>query len=52
MEILDKDFKNGFVCGFQYAVKVVSYCLHVSFLETCKSYGLCPTGFCNDVKNC
>ena len=44
MEILDKDFKNGFVSAFQYAVKVVSYYLHVSFLETCKSYGLCPTG--------
>ena len=51
MEILDKDFKNGFVCGFQYAVKVVSYCLDVSFLETCKSYGLCPTGLYNDVRN-
>ena len=25
MEILTKDFKNGFVCVFQYAVKVVSY---------------------------
>ena len=24
MEILDKDFKNGFVSAFQYAVKVVS----------------------------
>ena len=41
---MDKDFKNGFVSAFQYAVKVVSYYLHVSFLETCKSYGLCPTG--------
>ena len=44
MEILDKDFKNGFGSAFQYAVKVVSYYLHVSFLETCKCYGLCPTG--------
>ena len=44
MEILDKDFKNGFVSAFHYAVKVVSYCFHVSFIETCKSYGLCPTG--------
>ena len=44
MEILDKDFKNGFVSAFQDGVKVVSYYLHVSFLETCKSYGLCPTG--------
>ena len=45
MEILDKDFKNGFVSAFQYAVKMVSYyLLHVSFLETCKSYGFCPTG--------
>ena len=43
MEILYKDFKNGFVSGFLYAVKVVSYYLHVSFLETCKSYGLCLT---------
>ena len=23
---------------------MVSYYFHVSFLETCKSYGLCPTG--------
>ena len=44
MEIVDKDFKVGFVSGFQYAVKNASYFLHVSFLETCKSYGLCPTG--------
>ena len=44
MEILDNDFKNGFVSVFQYAVKGVSYYLHVSFLETCKSYGLCPKG--------
>ena len=44
MEIVDKDFKVGFVSGFQYAVKSVSYFFHVSFLETCKSYGLCPTG--------
>ena len=44
MEILDKDFKNGFVSAFHCAVKVVSYYFHVSFLETCKSYGLCPTG--------
>ena len=44
MEILDKDFKNDFLSAFKYAVKVVSYYLHVSFLETCKSYGLCPTG--------
>ena len=41
MEIFDKDFENGFVSAFQYAVKVVSYYLHVSFLETCKSNGLC-----------
>ena len=44
MEILDKDFKNAFVSAFHYAVKVVSYHFHVSFLETCKSYELCPTG--------
>ena len=47
IKILDKDFKNGFVSAFQYAVKAVSYYLHiimVSFLETCKSYELCPTG--------
>ena len=44
MEIVDKDFKNGFVVAFQYAVKVVSYYLYVSFLETCKSYSLCPAG--------
>ena len=30
--------------AFQYAVKAVSYFLHVSFLETCKSYDLCPSG--------
>ena len=44
MEIVDKDFKNGFAAAFQYAVKVMSYHLHVLFLETFKSYGLCPTG--------
>ena len=44
MEIVDKDFKNGFVTAFQHVVKAMSYYLHVSFLETCKSYGLCPTG--------
>ena len=37
MKIVDKDFKNGFVTAFQYAVKVMSYYLHLSFLETCKS---------------
>ena len=44
MEILDKDFKNGFICAFQFAIKMVSS-LNVSFLETCKSYKLCPAGF-------
>ena len=44
MEILDKDFKNGFICAFQFAIKMVSS-LHVSFLETCKSYKLGPAGF-------
>ena len=44
MEIVDKDFKSGFISVFQYAVKSVSYFLHVSFLETCKSYNLCPGG--------
>ena len=29
--------------AFQYAVKVISYYFHVSFLETCKGSGLCPT---------
>ena len=43
MEILNKDFKNGFVSEFHYAVKMVSYYFHVSFLEICKNYGLCPT---------
>ena len=42
MEIIDKDFKNRFVAAFQYGVKVKSYYLHKSFLETCKSYGFCP----------
>ena len=44
MEIIDKDFKVAYVSGFQYAVKSVSYFFHVSFLETCESYGLCPAG--------
>ena len=44
LDILDKDFKNDFVSAFHYAVKVVSYYFHVSFLETCKSHGLCSTG--------
>ena len=43
MEIVDKDFKVGYVSGFQYAVKSVSH-FFMSFLETCKSYGLCPSG--------
>ena len=44
MEIVDKNFKNGFVSAFQYAVKVMSCNLYVPFLETCKSYGFCPAG--------
>ena len=40
METVDKDFKKEFVAAFQYAVKVMSYYLHVSFLETSKDYGL------------
>ena len=32
MEIVDKNFKNGFVAGFQYTVKILSHYLHVSFL--------------------
>ena len=39
MEIVDKDFKVGYISELQYAVF-----FHVSFLETCKSYGLCPAG--------
>ena len=38
MEILDKDFKNGFVCAFQYAAKVVQYYLDVSFLVRVRDY--------------
>ena len=37
-------FEKGFICAFQFAVKTVSYYLHVSFLETCKTYELCPAG--------
>ena len=41
MEIADKGFKNGFICAFQFAIEMVSYYLHVSLLEICKSYELC-----------
>ena len=44
MKIVDKNSQNGFVAAFQYTVKIMSYYLHVPFLETCKSYGLCPAG--------
>ena len=47
MEIVNKNFKVGYVSGydmFQYTVKSVSYFFHVSFLETCKGYGLGPAG--------
>ena len=39
-EIVDEDFTFGYVCKFHYAVKSNAYFFHVSFLETCKSYGL------------
>ena len=32
MEIVDKNFKNGFVTAFQYTVKILSHFIHVSFL--------------------
>ena len=44
MAIADKEFKNNFICAFQFVLKMVSYYLHVSILETCKSYELCPSG--------
>ena len=44
MEIADKGFKNGFICAFQFAIKMVSYYLHVSLLEICRSYELCTFG--------
>ena len=44
VKVVDTGFKNGIFAAFQYAVKTMSYYLHVSFLETCKSYSLCPTG--------
>ena len=44
MEIADKGFKNGFICAFQFAIKMVSYYLHVSLLEICKIYELCTFG--------
>ena len=44
MKIVDKNSRNGFVAAFQYTDKIMSYYLHVPFLETCKSYGLCPAG--------
>ena len=43
-KLSDKDFKNGFVAAFQYAVKVMPYYWHESFFEICKSYDLCPSG--------
>ena len=42
-ETVHKDFKKGYVAAFQYAVKVISYYLHVSFLETCRSCTFYPT---------
>ena len=33
MEIVDKNFKNKFFAAFQYTVKILSYYLHVSFLD-------------------
>ena len=45
MEILDKDSKNVFRSFFQYPARVLSFCFHALFLETCKSYGFCSTGF-------
>ena len=44
LEIVDKGFQNGFNFAFQFVVKIVSYYLHVSFLERGKSYELCPAG--------
>ena len=44
MEITDTDFKNSFISAFQYEVKSVSYFCHVAFLESCKSFNLCPAG--------
>ena len=44
MEIVNKDFTNGVVTTFRYAVKAISYYLHVSLLETSKSYYMCPAG--------
>ena len=35
MKIVDKNSQNGFVAAFQYTVKIMSYYLHVPFLETC-----------------
>ena len=46
MEITDTDFKNGFISTFQYAVKSGSYFYHVTFLESCMSFNLCPAGLC------
>ena len=46
MEITDTDFKNGFISTFQYVVKSASYFYHVAFLESCKSFNLCPAGLC------
>ena len=39
-KIVDKDFNNEFLDAFQYTLKLMSLFLHVSFLETCKSYSL------------
>ena len=39
-EIVDKDFNKGFLDAFQYTLKLMLLFLHVSFLETCKSYAL------------
>ena len=32
-EIVDKDFKFGYVCKFQYAIKSTAYFLHVFFFR-------------------
>ena len=42
--VTDFDVKAGFISCFRFGLKCCTYFYHVSYLETCKSFGVYPAG--------
>lgn len=48
MQIINKDERSGFKTCFNYGLRILTYFMHIGFLETCKHFQLQPRGLLID----